>query len=354
MITIHNRWAGKSDVRRRCCLLSGFATCLTGAVELLGVMCVRPAVEEDGQNSQGRSIENCVVVGLRDLLLAWYDYDSAVAKPFVETLLRDENQMCRRIAIFVLNRRWDFLRPLYSPVAVPEFFSGGHFHELYGLIRDHFEGFNPCEKVVTIDAIRNLNPGGGADPELLDRLQQRWLSATAGTTYEPAAGWLAQLDDKYARDLQHPDYLSYSETRWGPGPSKYSVQELISFARERTIVARLTEFKPGDMWNGPTVEALIDELERTCRRFGRRTSLFISCRSSLRRHEIISTAWSMDSSSCGGTRRKTVLPKFGTASGIICSHSSSSSCRISDSAISTILIGDGHNLRGSRTRLQTC
>ena len=222
----------------------------------------RPAVEEDGQNSQGKSIENCVVVGLRDLLLAWCDHDSAVTKRFVKILLRDENEMCRRIAIFVLNRRWDYLRTLYRPVAVLEFFSGGHFHELYGLIRDHFESFNTCEKVATIEAIRNLTTGEGVDPELLERLQHRWLSATAGTTYEPAADWLAQLDDKYARDLQHPDYLSYSETRWGPGPSKYSVQELVSFARERTIVTRLTEFEPGDMWNGPTVEGLIDELER--------------------------------------------------------------------------------------------
>lgn len=170
--------------------------------------------------------------------------------------------MCRRIAIFVLNRQWDSLRPLYRPIAVPEFLSGGHLHELYGLIRDHFHGFNDCEKALTIDAIRNLPRVERVAPELHERFQHRWLSATAGTNYGPAAKWLAQLDDKYARDRNHPDYLSYSETRWGPGPSKYSAQELVEFARERTIVTKLIQFKPGDMWSGPTVEGLIDELER--------------------------------------------------------------------------------------------
>ena len=222
----------------------------------------RPAVEENGQNSEGSSIENCVVVGLRDVLLAWCDRDSSMAMPFVEKLLRDDNEMCRRIAIFVLNRRWHSLRSLYRPVAVPEFLSGGHLHELYGLIRDHFEDFNAREKALTVDAIRSLPRGEGAGPKLHERFQHRWLTATAGTTYEPAATWLAKLDDKYACDRNHPDYLSYFETRWGPGPSKYSAQELVAFARERTIVTRLTEFKPGDMWRAPTVEGLIDELER--------------------------------------------------------------------------------------------
>ena len=207
----------------------------------------RPAVEEDGQNLDGSRIENCVVVGLRDVLLAWCDHDSAVAKRFVEKLLRDENEMCRRIAIFVLNRRWEALRSLYGSFAVPEFLSVGHLHELYGLIRDHFDDFDACKKKLTIKAIRNLTRVEGARPEVHERFQHRWLSATAGTAYEPAAKWLAQLDRKYGGERDHPDYLSFSETRWGPGPSKYGAQELVAFARERTLVSRLIEFKPGDM-----------------------------------------------------------------------------------------------------------
>ena len=222
----------------------------------------RPAVEENGQNNEGKSIENCVVVGLREVLLAWCDHDSVVAKRYVEELLRDQNGMCRRIATFVLNRRWHSLGELYRPDAIPEFLSDGHFHELYGLISDHFEHFGDCEKALTIEAIRNLTQVDGVDAELREHFQHRWLSATAGTTYEPAATWLAQLDDKYGRIRDHPDFLSYSEARWGPGPSKYSAPQLVAFAREHTIVTRLIEFKPGDMWHGPTVEGLIDELER--------------------------------------------------------------------------------------------
>ena len=222
----------------------------------------RAAVEEDGQNPQGNSAEDCVVVGLREVLLAWCDGDPPAAKPFVHSLLREENEMLRRIGIYVLGQRWKDLSELYYPIAIPELFKSGHLHELYGLLRDNFERFSNQERAATIRAIRNLPEPKEDTSGIRERNQHRWLSALAGTAYEPAAEWLAELTKKFRGDPGHSEYLSFTETRWGPGPSHYSVQELISFATERSIGERLSTVKQGDMWEGPTVEALVDELER--------------------------------------------------------------------------------------------
>ena len=43
----------------------------------------RITVEEDSQNSDAYSAENCVVRGLRDVLLAWCEADAEAARPFV-------------------------------------------------------------------------------------------------------------------------------------------------------------------------------------------------------------------------------------------------------------------------------
>ena len=223
----------------------------------------RPAVEDAGQNSRGRTAEHCVVRGLRDVLLGWCDVDAVAAKPFVESLLRSENEMHRRIGIFVLGQRWVQLRELYLPIVNPGLFDGGQRRELYALLRDHFEDFSSEEKVATFEAIQNLPmPKDDDATRRLERVQHRWLGAITGTTYEPAAEWLAELTDKYGSQPEHPDGLSVIESRWGPGPSQYSVQELIALAEEGSIVDTLSAFSPSDTWGAPTIEAVVDELER--------------------------------------------------------------------------------------------
>src|SRR5205823_689297 len=91
----------------------------------------RPAVEDEGQRNVGRGVENIVVEALRDVLLGWTEVDATAAKPFVQSLLRSDSEMLRRIGIHVLNERWESLGDLYPPLVRPELFGVGHLHELY-------------------------------------------------------------------------------------------------------------------------------------------------------------------------------------------------------------------------------
>ncbi|MBA3755061.1 MAG: hypothetical protein H0X02_02000 [Nitrosomonas sp.] len=224
----------------------------------------RPAIEDHPQNHSWKGPENRFVEGLRDVLLSWVDHDIDTARPFIEGLLQDDAEIIRRIAIFVLGQRWILLRGLYSSVLGPQLFAAGHIHELYHLLRAHFDEFTEAEKSATIEAIRLLpRPPRGDNPDrLLKRIQRDWLSAVTGKGYQPAESWFGELmsDQALGALSEHPDFHSYMESWSGPGSTPYQVQELFAFAENETLVERLNAFKQTDSWRGPTTQALVDTL----------------------------------------------------------------------------------------------
>ncbi|MDO9469896.1 MAG: hypothetical protein Q7J23_04100 [Nitrosomonas sp.] len=224
----------------------------------------RPAIEDHPQNHSWKGPENRFVEGLRDVLLSWVDHDIVNARPCIEALLQNDAEIVRRIAIFVLGQRWALLRDLYGNALCPQLFDAGHVHELYHLLRTHFNEFTELEKADTIKSIRQLaRPSRGEDPDrLLKRIQRDWLSALAGKGYQPAESWFGELmsDQALGALSDHPDFHSYMESWSGPGPTPYQVQELFAFAEDGTLVERLNAFQQTDLWRGPTTRALVDTL----------------------------------------------------------------------------------------------
>lgn len=227
----------------------------------------RPAVEDHPQNHEWYGPENRFVEGLRDVLLSWVDRDLSAAKPFMTTCLSHEVEIIRRIGIHVLDQRWDKLGDLYTPIISPDLFDAGHIHELYGLLRNHFEKFTENEKAATVEAIGQL-PGGASDEEDRERLvkyiQRNWLAAIAGKGYHPADIWFNTLisDQSLGRLSEHPDFHSYMESSTGPGPSPYQIQEIIVFGEDGNIIEKLNAFQQKrDSWRGPTTNALVGSLE---------------------------------------------------------------------------------------------
>jgi hypothetical protein len=229
----------------------------------------RPAVEEHPQNHSWDGAANCVVEGLRDVLLSWIDNEPKDATVFVAEILKDENEMVRRIGIYVLNQRWSVLNSLYSNILGFQLFNSRNIHELYHLLKERFAEFSEPDKAATLKTIRQLSPP--QDHEEPDRFlrhtQQNWLSAVAGKGYEPVDSWFKELDtdQSLGRLSDHPDFHSYMETWSGPGPSPYSVQELLAFAEDESLIERLNDFQKPTTWRGPSTMALVKSLEESIR-----------------------------------------------------------------------------------------
>lgn len=224
----------------------------------------RPAIEEHEQNHSWEEVVNLFVEGARDVLLAWVGHETTDAHEFSCKLLSDESEIVRRIGIHVLNEHWEKLRDCYLRNVGPDLFDDGHLHELYRLLKSRFQEFTKEEKDTTVDTIRKIPPPGDTEKSdsYLKSTQRNWLSAMTGKGYEPVDTWYAQLEDdpEIGKLRDFPDFLSYMQSGWGPGPSPYSVNELIEFFRNGSLVERLNEFKQTDSWRGPTTRALADML----------------------------------------------------------------------------------------------
>lgn len=224
----------------------------------------RPAVESHDQNFDWRGLENRFVEGLRDTLLAWIDSDSTSAVPYIDALLDTGSKIVERIAIYLVDQRFDILRGSVTKAIRPAFFNTGHLHELYHLLKNHFRAFTDDEKSATLAAIQKIPiPDRGEKSERLWRYNQRdWLSAIAGQGYEPADSWFNQLkqDQTLGGLSPHPDFMGYHESRWGFGPTPHSADELVALAESGTIVERLNAFVPSNSWDGPTKRSLADSV----------------------------------------------------------------------------------------------
>lgn len=223
----------------------------------------RPAIEDHSQNHNWHGVENRPIEGLRDVVLSWCDVQPAAATVFVEQLLKDELEILRRIGIYVISQRWDALNGLYSAYLGPALFSTGHLHELYNLLNERFVAFDNELKASTVRVIHDLPAPDWADDPVrsLKGIQQRWLSAIVGKGYPAADESFSALQTELGPLSDHPDFSTYMTSWSGPGATPYSVQDLLVFADQNVLIEKLNAFQPGDLWRGPTMEALTSTLE---------------------------------------------------------------------------------------------
>lgn len=225
----------------------------------------RPAIEEHPQNHDWHGAENRYVEGLRDVLLSWVDADSVPAIEYLKSLLGGEHEISRRIAIHVINHRWQIAKRLFLESIGPELFRMGHLHELFQLLSAHFQELNIEQQNAVLDTIDRIDVARIADnSERLLRLEKcRWLSAIVGQGNARADSLLDKLGqgDDAVGVPPHPDFLSYMESRWGDGDSIYQVEELLAFANGGKLIGALNEFKQTDRWDGPSLRALVHTLE---------------------------------------------------------------------------------------------
>ncbi len=222
----------------------------------------RPAVENHEQNHDFYGPYNRFVEGLSSTMLGWIDTDATAAESYVQDLLNSGSEIVERVAIHLVDQRFEILKKLVTNTISPSFFDSGHLHELYLLLKNHFRQFTKDAQAATLDAIRNLpQPDGNGDSaRALQRDQRNWLTAIAGHGYEPAETWLNELDGALgAREsFFHPDFNNYLESRYGFGPTPHTIQDLVGFAQSGGIVEELNAFSPPNTWDGPTVRSLSD------------------------------------------------------------------------------------------------
>lgn len=227
---------------------------------------VRPAIEGHSQNHPWENPVNRFVEGLRDVLSRWVVHDAQAARTYINKLKDDKTGIIQRIVIHTLNYHWADLKDFYIPIVSSELFQDENLHELYELLSTRFTEMTQQQRNATLNAIRSLPEPDYYEVHyrelFLKRKQRNWLSAIAGKGNDSADEWYAELnaDENIGALSPHPSFSSYTASWWVPGPPPYTVQELLIWAKNDTLVEMLNNFEETDSRRGPTIHALADTL----------------------------------------------------------------------------------------------
>lgn len=242
----------------------------------LGYM-YRPAVENHPQNQDWHGAENRCVEGLRDVLLAWMDVAPVTASNYVKELLESPLGIARRIALHVINHRWDVSSHLFLDLIGHNLLVVELTHEVYQLLSAHFKDMSVAHQNLVLQSIERIVVSERIEnAERHKRIEQRrWLSAIQGKGNDRADQWFADLGqgELAVGVSSHPDFHYYMESRWGDGDSPYQIEEILAFAREEVLIDRLNAFQQTDWWEGPSTKALVNTLEAAV---AKQPSIFLS------------------------------------------------------------------------------
>ena len=227
---------------------------------------LRPAIENHAQNRRNKGPVDHFVEGLRDVLSQWFEREPEEARYFVKELMNEEAGIIRRIVIHTLNHHWSVLNEMYLAMLSVDLLQPEYLHEVYELLSARFAEMTDEQKRSILDMIRDLSAPDNIEEEVREQWlkseQRQWLSAIANKGDASVDKWYAELnaDESIGELSSHPNFSFYSEAGFLPDTSPHTVQELLYFAENGTLVNQLNEFKETNSWRGPTKYGLANTL----------------------------------------------------------------------------------------------
>lgn len=170
----------------------------------------------------------------------------------------------RRIAFYIIGKLWNsFKKFFWNIMKTAEgeaLFSDSVFEpELYNLLKinvSEFEG-ELKENIENIKIIIDRGPQGKNYTEIQKAYwKQKWYSAMKDNSFFKPF----YIEQQKITHIEEEVELKSTKTRFGPGPSPLSIEEIIKMDN-RKLASYLKEFKTKDYWHGPTVDGLAETLK---------------------------------------------------------------------------------------------
>ena len=221
---------------------------------------IRPAVEDHDQNKDWYSSENIAIISVRDAILGLCESNVEKGKQEISKFYNGP-PIERRIAIHVLGKNYSndemYLRDLLNGAM----FDDDLIHETYQFLKVHFESFgNDLQNLIIEIFVSRFDVSSNEDALL--RKVIRWLSAMESSGNQRIANMISSISKNKLIGLpEHPDFFAYMESGFGPGPTPFTVQEILYFLDQDEISNELNNFKGSDDIFSENRESLCKELE---------------------------------------------------------------------------------------------
>ena len=172
----------------------------------------QPAIEDHQQNEHCDECTNILVKAYRDALLGYVTQSPVEARQFLNSILSDQYQTVRRIAIYVITEEFGIYRNLLKEILSPEYFVANYRHEVWGLLHRYYKEFSAEERAKVKEIVLDITCK-----------DEDGKPIESGSAYERAT-WLAAIrslgseeEELYRREVAvagiEPDHPSFSSVR---------------------------------------------------------------------------------------------------------------------------------------------
>jgi len=242
----------------------------------------RHAIEDHEQDQHRTGFEHVMIDGFRDSLLACADAHADATFDYVGRLLGSPYQTVRRIAIFAIDHRYRQLRDLAQRILDPGYFTSNYRHELWHLLKNHYESFSRDQKRAVARVISDHIERDESTEQVSDRASAYWRAiwyAALMAAGSSEADLYRKAVETAGAEPEHPDFSSYVTTRWGGRGSPRSPEQLLSLELD-DLIDQLNSFKDSGGFFEPGLEGLAKTLKEAVKtqplRFYRNLGKFLT------------------------------------------------------------------------------
>lgn len=218
----------------------------------------RSAIEDHDQNHGGNDVEDIVIQGYRDAFLGYSEATPEEAKQYITELLDDSYETIKRIAIYIVDQRFQCLDSLADLIIESQYFTSNFRHELWHFLNNHYGELNPEQKgqVITIISGLTVKDESGNIRDGVSAYQRAiWLSAIKQYGEKEGQLYNQSIETGGARP-ENPDFSSYSSGGWVGHKSPIPIEELRSLEVE-DLTIRLNSYKDPGRFVEPGLEGLV-------------------------------------------------------------------------------------------------
>lgn len=224
----------------------------------------RSAIEDHDQNHSTDDAEDILVIGMRDALLAYVgDAPDSVVKAYVGELLESPFETTRRIAIYIIDQKYQQFREFTDRVIVEQHVTSNFRHEVWHLLHNHYTKFSEQEKTRVQELIARLveqDKNGQYSKGATAYTHSIWLTAIKDYS-EDAAIRYRECVDTIGGEPEHPDFSNYMSSGVVEHKSPITKDEILSMEVEE-LVRRLDLYEAPVQFGEPGLEGLVKALRQ--------------------------------------------------------------------------------------------
>jgi hypothetical protein len=223
----------------------------------------RSAIENHDQNHSADDAGDVIVEAYRDSLLAYIEAEPDSSLKYIEEMLKSNFETVRRVAVYAIDQRFRFMSTCVDYVISKEYFNSNYRHEIWHLLRNHYQELGPEQKrsvLIIINDLTEMEESGQISEGATAYKRATWFSAIKDFDDEVAL-YYRQNVEKAGAEPKNPDFSSYMTVGSVDYKSPMPVEEILSLEIDQ-LLKELSSVRDQGSFREPSFKGLVNAFQQ--------------------------------------------------------------------------------------------